>query len=104
MKRAPRKMPAAPGRKPVWVFKLYVAGTTPKSLFIYTNLKEICKEYLHSECRIKVIDILKTPLTAKKDQIVAIPTLICKYPLPDTRFIGDLTDTEKVVARLYQLR
>ncbi len=64
------------------MFDLYVAGTTPKSIFIFNNLNQICSEYLQNECRIRIIDLLKTPAAAKRDQIVAISTLVRTQPLP----------------------
>jgi circadian clock protein KaiB len=37
---------------------------------------------------------------AKDDQIVAIPTLVKKMPVPVRRIIGDLSATERVVVSL----
>ncbi|MGZ7160776.1 MAG: circadian clock KaiB family protein [Methanobacterium sp.] len=79
---------------------LYVAGKSLNSLQTLGNLKKICKEHLHGNCRIKVIDLRKNPECAKKSQISAIPTLIIKLPENGKRVIGNLADTEKVLAGL----
>ena len=104
MKRALRKKPASHSKKPVWMFDLYVAGTTPKSIFIFNNLKQICSEYIQNECRIRIIDLLKTPAAAKRNQIVALPTLVRTQPLPALTLVGDLSNTERVLASFYHLK
>lgn len=79
---------------------LYVAGTTPKSLEAFSNLKKICEEYLMGQYSINVVDLIKNPKLAKGDQIVAIPTLVRKLPPPLKKIIGDLSNKEKVLVGL----
>lgn len=83
-----------------WTLRLYVAGQSPKSAAAFDNLKRICEEQLRGRYRIEVIDLLKNPRLAKDDQILAIPTLVRKLPLPVRRIIGDLSDTERVLVGL----
>ena len=83
-----------------WELRLYVAGHTPTSLAAFANLKMICEEHLAGRYSIEVIDLLENPLLAKGEQIVTIPTLVRKLPLPVKQIIGDLTDTERVMAGL----
>lgn len=80
--------------------RLYVAGQTPKSLTAFANLKRICEEHLAGQYHIEVIDLLKKPQLASEDQILAIPTLVRKLPTPIKRIIGDLSNTERVLAGL----
>jgi circadian clock protein KaiB len=47
-----------------------------------------------------VIDIETSPRLAKENQIVAIPTVVRTFPLPMLRVIGDLSNTERVLAGL----
>jgi circadian clock protein KaiB len=84
----------------IWDLKLYVIDRTLKSVAAFTNLTRICHEHLKDKCRIVVIDIEKTPQLAKESQIVAIPTLVKTFPLPMRRVIGDLSNTERVLAGL----
>jgi circadian clock protein KaiB len=86
-----------------WDLRLYVAGQTPKSIAAFSNLKKVCEEHLAGKYRIEVIDLLKNPLLAEGDQIVAIPTLVRKLPEPVRKIIGDLSNTERVLVGL-QLR
>ena len=108
-KRPPRnaKPPEAAGRslKPEprrqeWELWLYVAGPTPKSAAVFRNLEQICEEHLAGRYRIKVIDLVKNPQIARDEQIVAVPTVVRKHPLPGRRIIGDLSNTERVLAGL----
>lgn len=79
---------------------LYVAGTTPKSLLAFSNLKKICEEYLKGQYIIEIIDLVKNPQLAKGDEIVAIPTLVRKLPPPLKKIIGDLSNKERVLVGL----
>ncbi len=83
-----------------WVLRLYVAGPTPKCLAAFANLKAICEEHLAGKYRIEVIDLLKNPKLAAGDQILAIPTLVRKLPVPVRKIIGDLSNTERVLVGL----
>jgi len=83
-----------------WRLRLYVAGQTPKSLEAFANLKKVCEDYLTGRFEIEVIDLVENPQLARKDQIVAIPTLIRRLPEPIKKIIGTLADTEKVLVGL----
>ncbi len=83
-----------------WILKLYVAGTTPKCLTAFANLKKICEEHLAGKYRIEVIDLLVNPQLARGDQILALPTLVRKLPEPVKKIIGDLSNTERVLVGL----
>jgi len=86
--------------KDMWVLRLYVAGQTPKAITAFSNLKRICEEQLDGKYSIEVIDLLKNPHLANEYQIVALPTLIRKLPVPVRKIIGDLSDTERVLIGL----
>lgn len=80
-----------------WKLRLYVAGQTPKSLAAFSNLKKLCDEHLAGRYQIEVIDLVKEPQLAQGDQIVAIPTLVRKLPVPIKRVIGDLSNLERIM-------
>jgi circadian clock protein KaiB len=83
-----------------WEFSLYVTGVTNKSVTAFENLKKLCEEHLPARYHIEVIDLSKEPQLAQRDQIVAIPTLVKRLPLPVQKFIGDLSTTELVLVGL----
>lgn len=83
-----------------WIFRLYVAGVNPKSVAAFNNLKIICEEKLKNKYHLEVIDLWKNPHLARKEQILAVPTLVRNLPLPVRNIIGDLSDTERVLLGL----
>ena len=90
--------PEQAGQK--WILRLYVAGQTPKSVTAFQNLKRICEERLKNKYTIEVIDLLENPQLGREHQILAIPTLVRKLPIPVRKIIGDLSNTERVLIGL----
>ena len=91
------------GRKkasPEWQLRLYVAGQTPKSMAALDNLKRLCESHLAGRYEIEVIDLLENPTLAAGDQILAVPTLVRKFPPPMRKIIGDLSNEVKVLVGL----
>lgn len=80
--------------------RLYVAGKTPKSVLALKNLKQYCDDHLKDKYTIEVVDLLENPQLAEGDQILAIPTLVRKFPTPIRKIIGDLSDQDKVLVGL----
>jgi circadian clock protein KaiB len=93
-----RKQDEEPGEE--WILRLYVAGQTQNSLLAFENLKKICEQHLDGRYRIEVIDLLKNPQLARDHQIIAVPTLIRKLPVPMKKIIGNLSNTERVLVGL----
>ena len=83
-----------------YIFRLYVTGSTGRSLTAIYNLKKICEEHLPDDYELEVIDIYKDPEAAREAQIVAVPTLVKKLPQPIRKFVGDLSNTQKVLVGL----
>ena len=83
-----------------YILRLYITGTTNRSVLALTNLKKICEEYLEGRYELEVIDLYQMPSLAKDEQIIAAPTLVKKLPLPFRRIIGDMSNIEKVLLGL----
>jgi circadian clock protein KaiB len=94
------KVRPAKAKPEIYTLRLYIAGKTPKSVAALANLKEICEEHLAGRYKLQVVDLLENPQLARGDQILAIPTLVRKLPLPMRRIIGDLSNTERVLVGL----
>jgi circadian clock protein KaiB len=73
--------------------KLFIAGASANSLRSIENMKEFCNNYLPQGYDLEIIDIYQQPVLAEQEQIIALPLLIKKYPQPERRFIGDMSDT-----------
>lgn len=83
-----------------WYLRLYVAGQSPKSLQAYANLKRLCDEYLAGRYEIEIVDLVQHPRLARSDDILAIPTLVRRLPVPLRKVIGDLSNVERVLVGL----
>jgi len=83
-----------------WELRLYIAGQTVKSLRAIENLNRICHEQLAGQYRIEIVDLADQPELARRDDILALPTLVRKLPTPIRKIIGDLSDTDKVLVGL----
>jgi len=88
------------GRNENYILRLYITGITPKSTQAIQNIKKICEENLKGRYELEVIDIYQQPILARDEQIIAAPTLIKKLPLPLRRFIGDMSDKERILVGL----
>jgi circadian clock protein KaiB len=86
-------------RRAKYILRLYVTGSTSRSLRAVHNLKKICEEHL-PDYDLEVIDIYKDPAAAREAQVIAAPTLVRKLPLPIRKFVGDLSNTQKVLVGL----
>jgi circadian clock protein KaiB len=83
-----------------WLLRLYVAGPSPKSLDAYVNLKAICDEHLPGQYEIEILDLVEQPGLATADDVLALPTVVRRQPLPSRRIIGNLSDTDRVLGHL----
>jgi circadian clock protein KaiB len=92
------KPPASPSWD--WELRLYVAGPSPKSLAAFRNIEQLCEEHLAGRYHIEVVDLTKNPQLAASDQILAVPTLVRKLPVPIRKIIGTLSDTGRVLGAL----
>ena len=83
-----------------YTLRLYVAGLTPRSQEALRTVTTICEERLAGRYDLEVIDIYQQPVLAKGDQIIAVPTLIKKLPIPLRKMIGNMADMDKVLVGL----
>lgn len=87
-------------RRAKYILRLYISGSSARSLKAVHNLKKICEEHLPDDYDLEVIDIYKNPDAARAEQIIAAPTLVKKLPKPLRKFVGDLSNTQKILVGL----
>ena len=92
--------PAATEDEKPYVLHLFVAGASLHSTRAISNLKQICETYLPGQYSLEIIDIYQQKSRAQDDQLIALPLLIKRLPLPERRLVGDMSDTKKVLAGL----
>ena len=74
-----------------YVLRLFVAGATARSRQAVLCVRKMCDAELKRGCKLEVVDIYQQPSLARRNQIVATPTLIKEFPRPVRRFIGSLS-------------
>ena len=87
----------ARGASKRYLLRLYVTGTTGKSVRAIQNVRRICEAHLKDRYDLEVIDIYKSLPLARGDQIIAAPTLVKRLPPPLRQLIGDMSDEERVL-------
>ena len=101
MTRTPgRRTAAARQKKAKYLLRLYVTGTTGRSVRAIQNVRRICEVHLQGLYDLEVVDIYKNLPLARGDQIIAAPTLIKRLPSPLRRLIGDMSDEQRVLVGL----
>jgi len=88
------------GRNFPYIFHLYITGASPNSSRAIANFKNLCEHRLKDQYELNIIDVYQQPHVAKGVDIIALPLLVRKLPLPERRLIGDLSDQEKVIRNL----
>lgn len=84
----------------VYILRLYITGTTPRSTRAVRNITQLCQQRLAGRYDLEVIDIYQQPARAQSDDIIAVPTLLKKRPLPVQKLLGDLSNEQQLVAGL----
>ena len=98
--RPPGKAATTRRNKARYLLRLYVTGTTARSMRAIQNVRRICEEHLQGLYDLEVVDIYKNLPLARGDQIIAAPTLIKRLPAPLRRLIGDMSDEQRVLVGL----
>ncbi|MBO1076646.1 circadian clock protein KaiB [Roseomonas marmotae] len=80
--------------------RLFVAGSTARSLRTVQDLRLLLKRELGEAGDLEVVDIYQQPELAKRDHVVAAPTLIRLSPAPVRRVVGNLSDERRVLRAL----
>ena len=83
-----------------WELRVYVANEGTRSTLTIANLERLCEQSVPGRYWIQVVNLLKRPELASADQIVAVPTIVRRSPLPERRVIGTLSDSEAAMTAL----
>lgn len=83
-----------------YVLSLYVTGASPNSARAINNIKCLCENHLPDGYELSIIDVYQQPKIAQTVEIIALPLLIRRSPLPERRLIGDMSDKDKIIKSL----
>jgi circadian clock protein KaiB len=76
-----------------WALILYVDGASTSSIHAIETVCRVCDQELGGHVDLEVIDVRQQSARAARDQVVAVPTLIKRFPGPPRRIVGDLSDS-----------
>jgi circadian clock protein KaiB len=85
---------------PRWTLTLYVNGASPRSTEAIETVRRICDEDLAGQVDLHVVNAADHPELLRRDDIVALPTLVKHAPPPRRHLVGNLTDVGRVRAGL----
>ena len=86
----------AEATEPRWALTLYVNGASPRSAEAIVAVRRLCDEDLADRVDLKVVNAAEHPGMVKKDNILALPTLVKHAPGTPRHLVGNLTDLERV--------
>ena len=81
---------------PRWALTLYVSGASPRSSEAIVTVRRICDEDLAGQVDLTVVNAVDHPALVKRDNILALPTLVKHSPEPLRHLVGNLTDAVRV--------
>jgi circadian clock protein KaiB len=84
----------------VYELSLFVSGASDLSARAIANARRICEAHLSGRYHLSVVDVHEDPAALLGSRVVAAPTLVKNLPLPVRLLVGDLSQTEKVLAAL----
>jgi circadian clock protein KaiB len=84
----------------MWELRLYVTGRSSNSVRAIEDLRRACEEHHPGRYQIEVVSLLENPRLAVQDQILAVPTVVRKLPMPIKKIAGDLSDTDRLLVGL----
>ncbi|QDT15143.1 circadian clock KaiB family protein [Alienimonas californiensis] len=77
-------------------FQLFVTGNSLLSRRAREHVERHLVGPLGNRAEVEIVDLIADPIAARRERIVATPTLIRLEPSPVVRLIGDLTDFDRV--------
>jgi len=79
-----------------WALTLYVNGASAESIRAIEAVRGVCDDALGGHVELEVINVHEQPALVQRDQIVGLPTLVKRLPLPPRRIVGDLSDPARL--------
>lgn len=85
------------------VLRLYLSAAAPLSSRAVVNTRAFCEKHLAGRYTLEILSISEHVDKAIEDQVLAAPTLVRLSPLPVRKFVGDMSNPDRLLEGL-QLR
>jgi circadian clock protein KaiB len=79
---------------------LFVSGASALAARAIANATRLCDLHCNGHYHLSVVDIHEDPSSLLTNNLLATPTLVKSQPAPIRRVVGDLSQTDKVIATL----
>ncbi|MES2938699.1 MAG: circadian clock KaiB family protein [Pseudomonadota bacterium] len=79
------------------VLRLYVSAAAPLSARAVVNTRAFCEAHMPGRYELEILSIADNVERAANDEIIAAPTLLRIWPLPVRRFIGDMSNPDRLL-------
>ena len=80
--------------------RLWVSAAAPLSARAVVNTRAFCEAHMPGRYELEILSIAENVQRAAEDEIIAAPTLLRVWPLPVRRFIGDMSNPERLLQGL----
>jgi circadian clock protein KaiB len=96
------RKPARPATQPKspaceCLLRLYVSAAAPSSARAVVNTRAFCEKHLAGRYELEILSIAEHVQDAANDEVIAAPTLLRVWPLPMRRFIGDMSNPQRLL-------
>ena len=79
---------------------LFVSGASDLSARAIGDARALCDVHLGGDYQLLIVDVNDDPAAVLDHGVVAAPTLVRSRPLPQRRFVGDLSKADDVLLKL----
>jgi circadian clock protein KaiB len=77
--------------------RLWVSSAAPLSARAVVNTRAFCEAHMHGRYELEILSIADNVQRATADEVIAAPTLLRVWPLPVRRFIGDMSNPDRLL-------
>ena len=82
------------------MLRLWVSAAAPLSARAVVNTRAFCEAHMPGRYELEILSIADNVERAATDEVIAAPTLLRVWPLPVRRFIGDMSNPERLLEGL----
>jgi len=101
MTRKPAQLAARPRSAACeCLLRLYVSAAAPSSARAVVNTRAFFEKHMPGRYELEILSISDHVADAASDEVIAAPTLIRVWPLPMRRFIGDMSNQQRLLDAL----
>ena len=83
--------PKKPKRHKNLDLRLFVAGSSIRSLRTIDSVKQACEKHVPGRYDLTIVDIYVQPEAAIEGHIIAAPTLLRRFPKPLRMYVGEIS-------------